>query len=249
MPRQSFLRGGLAALWALLLWQVVVVLTQVPPFILPPPRAVAEALWSHRVVLVDNALWSSGNLLGGLSLGLILGLETALLLALSPRARWLLRPLLVGAQAVPVFALAPLLTLWLGYGSASKLATIALVTYFPIASALYDRLMALPPGLQDLSRLSGASPLREMMLLRLPHAVPGLITGLRLAVVYGPLGVLIGEWVGAARGLGHLILLANGRGQTALMFAAIALLACLSLVLWATVEWLARRAATRGFGG
>ena len=117
------------------------------------------------------------------------------------------------------------------------------------ASALYDRLMALPPGLHDLSQLCGASRLREVLLLRLPHAVPGLISGLRLAVVYGPLGVLIGEWVGAARGLGHLMLLANGRGQTALMFAAIAVLACLSLLLWAAVEALARRAAIRGYGG
>ncbi|WP_289091612.1 ABC transporter permease subunit [uncultured Sulfitobacter sp.] len=157
----------------------------------------------------------------------------------------LLRPMLVVAQAVPVFALAPVITLWLGYGMPSKIVTIALVTYFPIASALFDRLMALPAGLGDLSRLSGANRWRETLLLRLPHAVPGLISGLRLAVVYGPLAVLIGEWVGSSRGLGHLILMANGRGQTALMFAALIVLAALSLLLWTAVEALARWAARR----
>ena len=108
-----------------------------------------------------------------------------------------------------------------------------------------DRLMALPAGLSDLSHLSGANRWRETLLLRLPHAVPGLISGLRLAVVYGPLAVLIGEWVGSSRGLGHLMLMANGRGQTALMFAALIVLAALSLLLWTAVEALARWAARR----
>ena len=107
--------------------------------------------------------------------------------------------------------------------------------------------MALPAGLSDLSRLAGASRWRETLLLRLPHAVPGLISGLRLAAVYGPLAVLIGEWVGSSRGLGHLMLMANGRGQTALMFAALVVLAALSLVLWVVVEALARWAARRSY--
>ena len=119
------------------------------------------------------------------------------------------------------------------------------MTYFPIASALFDRLMVLPTGLTDLSHLSGADRWRETLLLRLPYAVPGLLSGLRLAVVYGPLAVLIGEWVGSSQGLGHLMLMSNGRGQTALMFAALIVLACLSLILWLAVEVLSRWATTR----
>jgi putative hydroxymethylpyrimidine transport system permease protein len=238
-------RGTLALIVALAFWQAIVSLTGVPRFILPGPGLVAQALWDNAELLWQNALWSAANLGLGLAIGIVLGVETALLLALSRRARWLLRPMLVVAQAVPIFALAPMITLWLGYGMPSKIVTIALVTYFPIASALFDRLMALPTGLADLSRLSGAGRLRETLLLRVPHAVPGLLSGLRLAVVYGPLAVLIGEWVGASQGLGHLMLMANGRGQTALMFAALIVLACLSLSLWVTVEalsrWLSKR--------
>jgi len=209
---------------------------------------VAQALWDNAALIRDNALWSAGNLALGLGIGIALGIETALLLALSRRARWLLRPMLVAAQAVPVFALAPVITLWLGYGMPSKIVTIALVTYFPIASAMFDRLMSLPAGLTDLSQLSGASRWRETLLLRLPYAVPGLLSGLRLAVVYAPLAVLIGEWVGSSQGLGHLILMSNGRGQTALMFAALIVLACLSLCLWLTVEALSRMASRRLYG-
>jgi putative hydroxymethylpyrimidine transport system permease protein len=238
-------RGTLALIVALAFWQAIVSVSGVPRFILPGPGLVAQALWDNAGLLWQNALWSAGNLGLGLAIGIVLGIETALLLALSRRARWLLRPMLVAAQAVPVFALAPVITLWLGYGMLSKIVTIALVTYFPIASALFDRLMALPTGLADLSRLSGASRWRETLLLRLPHAVPGLLSGLRLAVVYGPLAVLIGEWVGSSQGLGHLMLMANGRGQTALMFAALIVLACLSLCLWVIVEALSRWSSRR----
>lgn len=238
-------RGGAAFLVALLVWQAIVSLSGVPRFILPGPVLVAQALWDNAGLIRDNALWSAGNLALGLGIGIVLGVETALLLALSRRARWLLRPMLVAAQAVPVFALAPVITLWLGYGMPSKIVIIALVTYFPIASAMFDRLMALPDSLADLSQLSGANRWRETLLLRLPYAVPGLVSGLRLAIVYAPLAVLIGEWVGASQGLGHLILMSNGRGQTALMFAALIVLACLSLCLWLVVEALSRRASER----
>jgi putative hydroxymethylpyrimidine transport system permease protein len=240
-------RGAVSFALAMAIWQLVVTLSGVPRFILPGPWLVLQALSANAALLWQNALWSAGNLALGLGVGIFLGVETAVLLTLSRRARWLLRPMLVVAQAVPVFALAPVITLWLGYGMPSKIVTIALVTYFPIASALFDRLMALPAGLSDLSRLAGASRWRETLLLRLPHAVPGLISGLRLAVVYGPLAVLIGEWVGSSRGLGHLMLMANGRGQTALMFAALVVLAALSLVLWVVVEALARWAARRSY--
>ncbi|WP_083445054.1 ABC transporter permease [Pseudorhodobacter aquimaris] len=236
----TLLRGLVVLLVPIAGWQATVTLSGIPQYILPGPILVAQSLWDNAGLLWQNALWSAGNLGLGLLAGIILGIETALMLALSPRARWLLRPMLVIAQAVPVFALAPVITLWLGYGMPSKIVTIALVTYFPITSALFDRLVALPAGLVDLSQLSGGNPCRELLFLRLPHAVPGLLSGLRLAVVYGPLAVLIGEWVGSSQGLGHLMLMSNGRGQTALMFAALLVLAFLSLCLWLAVEALSR---------
>lgn len=238
-------RAIVPLLVTLAVWQAVVSLSGVPRFILPGPGLVAQSLWDNAGLIWLNTLWSASNLGLGLLIGIALGVETALLLALSRRARWLLRPMLVLAQAVPAFALAPVITLWLGYGMPSKIVTIALVTYFPIASALFDRLMSLPAGLSDLSLLSGAGRWRETLLLRLPHAVPGLLSGLRLAAVYGPLAVLIGEWVGASQGLGHLMLMSNGRGQTALMFAALIALSGLSLSLWIAVEALSRWSSKR----
>lgn len=93
----------------------------------------------------------------------------------------------------------------------------------------------------DQASMMRATPLRRLVLLQVPHALPACFSGLRLAVIYAPFAVIIGEWVGSSRGLGHLMLLANGRGQTELMFAALFVLAGMSLLLFAALERLARR--------
>jgi len=106
-----------------------------------------------------------------------------------------------------------------------------LIIYFPVTSAFFDGLMRTPPGWLDLGRTMGATPARLMWRLRVPAAVPALGSGLKLAAVYAPIGAVIGEWVGAAGGLGYLMLLANGRAKTDLMFAALVVLAVLTLLL------------------
>ncbi len=230
----------LALAFGLGLWQAIVWATAVPHFILPSPVRVAAALWENTALLGAQAAVTLGNLAMGLGAGIMLGMATALNLAISPSARILLRPLMVFAQAVPVFALAPIVTLWLGYGAPSKIVMVALVTYFPVTSAFFDGLMRLPADLDDLARQMQARPWPRLMLLQLPHALPSLGSGLRLAAVQAPFAVIIAEWVGASKGLGHLMLLSNGRAQTDLMFAALILLAAISLCLFLAADRLAR---------
>ncbi len=238
---RSLARGALALGVALGLWQLLVWATAVPHFILPGPWRVAQAMQANAALLADQAAVTLSNLAIGLSAGLALGVLSALNLAMSPAARLLLRPMMVFAQAVPIFALAPIITLWLGYGAPSKIVMVALITYFPITSALFDGLMRLPAAYDDLARQMQARPWRRLVLLQWPHALPALGSGLRLAVVQAPFAVIIAEWVGASRGLGHLMLLSNGRGQTDLMFAALIVLAGISLCLFLSADWLARR--------
>ncbi|MCC5964756.1 MAG: ABC transporter permease [Natronohydrobacter sp.] len=236
----GIVRALLAGVVAITLWQVLVWATDIPHFILPGPARVALSLWTNAPLLWEHAQFTLFNLLTGMAAGISLGIVTALNLALSPGARLLLRPMLVFAQAVPVFALAPILTLWLGYGAASKTVIVMLVIYFPITSSYFDGLMRLPAPLTDLAQQMQASPIRRLYLLQIPHARPALFSGLRLAVVYAPFAVIIGEWVGSSRGLGYLMLMANGRGQTDLMFAALMVLAAMSLILFGLVERLAK---------
>lgn len=237
---QRLRNPALAALLALAVWQGVVWLGDMKPFILPGPARVAEALWLNRITITENAVVTIGEVLAGLALGALIGAATAIQLAASPAARAVVRPILVFTQAVPVFALAPVLTLWFGYGLWSKIAMAVLIIYFPVTSAFYDGLSRTPQGWLDLARTMGASPARIMWRVRVPAAVPSLASGLRLAAVYAPIGAVIGEWVGASKGLGHLMLLANGRAKIDLMFAALLVLALFTVVLHAVVDRVAR---------
>ena len=150
-------------------------------------------------------------------------------------------PILVFTQAVPVFALAPLLTLWFGYGMGSKIVMAVLIIYFPVTSAFHDGLARIDSGYRDLSVSMSAGKWNFMRYVQIPQALPALGSGLRLAAVYAPIGAVIGEWVGASKGLGYLMLLANGRAKIDLMFASLIVLACLTVLLHLAVGVLASR--------
>ena len=171
----------------------------------------------------------------GLIIGIALGMITALQFEISPTVKFFLKPVLIFSQAIPVFALAPVLTLWLGYGMISKVTMAVLIIYFPVTSAFHDGLTRTPQGLLDLSKVMQAKPLRLLFLIKLPAAVPNLLSGIRLAAVYAPIGAVIGEWVGSSQGLGYLMLLANGRVKTDLMFAALFTLGFMSMSLYGLI--------------
>ncbi|ASM74659.1 MULTISPECIES: ABC transporter permease [Roseobacteraceae] len=232
---------ALAVLLGLASWQGLVMLTGAPHFILPAPWRVAQAAYHSRAVIAENASVTAIEVLLGLVLGTLLGVVTAIQLALSKTAERLLLPVLVFTQAVPVFALAPLLTLWFGYGMGSKVVMAVLIIYFPVTAAFHDGLTRVDQGLRDLAVTMGAGKYRFMRHVQIPNALPGLGTGLKLAAVYAPIGAVIGEWVGASKGLGYLMLLANGRAKIDLMFASLIVLAVLTVALHITVGHLADR--------
>ncbi|MEM9097387.1 MAG: ABC transporter permease [Pseudomonadota bacterium] len=214
-----------------------------PNFILPAPERVAETLWLSRALLFEHSLTTFGEILLGIVFGVGLGMLTAFGFIASPWLRRQGQPVMVISQAIPVFALAPLLTLWFGYGIWSKIAMTTLIIYFPVTVAFYDGLRRTDRHLLDLAQVMGAERRRTLWLIRAPAALPALGSGLKLAAVYAPIGAVIGEWVGASHGLGYLMLLANGRAKTDLMFAAVIVLACLALAMYFAISALAARLA------
>ena len=239
-------RAGIAATCLMLaLWQTVIWTTGVARFILPPPALVAQTIWDSRALLAEHAVITMAEVLIGLILGAALGFVSAIGLVASPTSRALVRPILVFSQSIPVFALAPILTLWLGFGLWSKITMALIIIYFPVTSSFFDALMRTNRDWIGLAKVMGASPARIMWHIRVPAALPGFASGLRLAAVYAPIGAIIGEWVGASKGLGYLMLLANGRAKTDLMFAALIVLAILTILLHAAVNKLCERTLDR----
>lgn len=235
------LRAAVTAVVLVGLWQVVVTVGGLPHFILPSPARVAGTLVDKAPLVAWHALYTITEIVLGLGLGAVLGGVSALTLAqFRPARRWLL-PLLVVSQAIPVFALAPILVLWLGYGMVSKVAMATLVIYFPVTSAFYDGLRRTDPGWLELARTMNGPAWRVLWHVRLPAALPAFASGLRVAAAVAPIGAVIGEWVGASAGLGFLMLHSNARMQTDLMFAALVVLAGLAVTLYVVIDAALRR--------
>lgn len=236
------LRNSLiSALILISIWQISIWLTQVPSFILPAPLKVVYSFWDNKSLIGEHALITFIEVVLGLAIGVVLGIATALNLATSHNSRAFLRPILVFSQAFPFFALAPLLTLWFGFGLTPKIIMAVIIIYFPVASAFFDGLMTTPAGYLDLAKSLGATRTQTLWRIRVPAALPALGSGLRLGAVYGPIAAIIGEWVGASKGLGYLMLLANGRVKTDLLFASLLTLATLTVIFYLLIDWLVRR--------
>ena len=219
----------------LLVWQGAVWATGLPPFVLPAPWAVAAEGWTSRAMLAEHGLVTLAEVMAGLGLGGAAGVGFAIAGQVVPALRRWIDPVLAATQAVPVFVLAPVLTIWLGYGMGPKVAMTTLLVFFPVLSALTDAMDAVPEAHLDLARIAGAGRWRTIRHLLLPQAVPGLLSGLRVAATYAPTGAVIGEWIGASKGLGYLMLMANARSKADLMFAALVLVVAMTLTLRALV--------------
>lgn len=237
----SGLRPVMTLLVLLAVWATVSKTSGIQTFLLPTPKSVIIALWEQRGMLASSTVTTLTETALGLLLGTILGAVSALAIVYSPfMQRWLM-PLLLISQAIPVFALAPLLVLWFGFGMASKVVMAIIVIFFPITAAFSDGLRRTDLGFLDLARTMNASPLSILSHVRLPAAMPAFASGLRVATAIAPIGAVVGEWVGASSGLGYVMLNANARIETDVMFAALFVLALMAISLWVLVDRVLKR--------
>lgn len=233
---KDILRGILVFVSLILLWHGLVVLLQLPSYILPTPYQVLKTGFLRFDLIVSEIKPTMIETILGLVLGILLGSLAALCMSFFRPVTWWLLPILIISQAIPTFAIAPLFVIWFGYGMASKIATTIIMLFFPVSSALYDGLRLTNSGWLDLAKTMNAKKWRIFWHIRLPAALPSLATGIRVATVIAPIGAIVGEWVGSSHGLGFLMLNANARMQIDLMFAALFVIVMFSLVLYFVVD-------------
>lgn len=233
VKRLSILCAGLLGVW-----QLLVLVTGVPHYILPGPVPVVAAVFNHWSQLWMHLQTTVVEIVFGLLLGTILGTSCALVMIVwQGLRRWML-PVLVISQAIPVFALAPILVLWFGYGMASKVAMAVLIIFFPVTSAFYYGMRRTEPDLLELARIMGGGRVATLRYIVIPSALPAFASGMRVATAVAPIGAVVGEWVGSSSGLGFYMLHANARMQIDIMFASLALLSVFSLTLYFSVDLL-----------
>ena len=220
----------------LLIWQIVVTLTSIEHYILPSPNRVLIALNQNYGILYKHSVITFSEIILGLILGVGLGFFSALLMGYYKLARDWLMPIVVISQAIPVFALAPILVLWIGYGLASKIAMATIIIYFPITAALLDGLVRTNKEQIYLAKIMGASSWSIIKNIKLPSAMPSFASGVRIGAAVAPIGAVVGEWVGSSGGLGYLMLHANAKMQIDLMFAALFILALIATLTYFSID-------------
>jgi NitT/TauT family transport system permease protein len=227
----------------LLIWQGLVMLLDLPAFILPTPAQVGERFFRALSdgSLLENSAATLLEVLSGLVSGVILATLLGYVLAKSTFLENVLQPFLVASQAVPTVAIAPLLVIWFGTGIFSKILICALIVFFPVLVNTIVGLRAVPENLRDLMRSMHATRLQTLRLLELPAALPVLLGGLRIGATLSVIGAVVGEFVGANRGLGFFINVGRGQYDTALVFVGVLTLVCMAILLYSFVLWMERR--------
>lgn len=222
---------------AIIIWHLIARYGGFPAFILPSPVQVwtrlLSALFEGR--LAYHIAVTLGEVLAGLALGVITATTLGYLLAKSETFERLFAPYIVASQSIPIVAIAPLLVIWFGPGLLSKVLICALIVFFPVLINTIVGLRSVPDELHDLMRSLQASSWQTFQYLEVPAALPVFLGGLRIGATLAVIGAVVGEFVGADRGLGFLINVGRGQYDTALVFVAIFTLVGMALVLYGVV--------------
>ena len=216
-----------------LAWQGVASLESVDDLLVASPVETAEALYDEFDLLWDNALVTLVEVLLGLAVAVPLGVLLAVGMHLVRPLRDAAYPLLVASQAIPIVVLAPIFVLAFDYGIGPKIAIVALICFFPVTVNLLDGLRSVEPELLKLMRSLGASRLATLWKVELPSSLPFLFSGLKIAATVSVIGAVFGEWAGADKGLGRLVLLANTQLETPRVYAGIVVLTLMAVALFA----------------
>ncbi len=215
----------------LLLWEGLVRLFHVPAFVLPPPSAVFAALWQGILsgILIQNLWITCLETLLGFLVGSALALGLGAGIALSRNADFFLYPYVVMFQSLPKVALAPIIVVWFGLGLTSKVMNAALIAFFPLMINTISGLRAADGDRINLMRSLDASRLQIFWMLQFPSALPFIMAGLEIALIFSLIGAIVAEFVGAESGLGMLIQSMNLSLDVAGQFSVLLILSCLGL--------------------
>jgi NitT/TauT family transport system permease protein len=224
-------------------WEWLPGLFGVPAFVLPP----ASQVWSEfvRMLSTDRVLWHSSitllEVVVGFFLGSVLGMAIGYLLGVSPRAEVVLSPYILALQIAPKVAFAPLFVMWLGFTVYPKILVAILIVFFPVMVNVLTAMRTVDPDMVNLARAFSASRWQIFRKIEYPASLPPLFSGLRIGATLAVIGVVVGELVGGNLGLGYLLVMGGGQGNTAMVFVAILLLTVIGILAYGAVILVERR--------
>ena len=222
------------------LWELGVIVFKVPRYLLPAPSAVFGEIASNWVILLKHASETLTIIVVAFTISACVGIPLALAISFVPVFKRTVYPIIVFSQMIPKIAIAPLFVIWFGFGFLPKVLIAVLVSFFAVVIQSIVGFTSLRPESLRVARSMGARPFDIFLKVRLPHALPNIFAGLKLAMASSAVGAIVGEFIASQRGLGYLVLVANGEMNTALAFAGMLLLSLMGIVLYFIVETVER---------
>jgi NitT/TauT family transport system permease protein len=229
-------RPTLVLLIAFGAWWFATANEMMPRYLVPTPGDVAETLVEDRGMLLKHSGITVYETVAGFVLATALGLVTAILIVYSSTFEKSFYPIILFAQVIPKIAIAPILIVWFGFGPEPKVILAVLIAFFPVVISGVAGLRSIDPELLELSSTMGAGRWKTFVKLRFPASLPHLFAGLKVAATLAVVGAVVGEFVGADKGLGYVLLLASGNLNAPLLFADLILMSVIGIVLFAAVE-------------
>lgn len=247
MTRQRGLLETLAFfVFLVLLWEALVRLLQIKEYLLPAPSEIIETGWASLGILLKQTVVTLYEVVLGFVAAVVGGLTIAVGIYFLPILRRTIYPLVVAFQGMPKVALAPLIIVWIGYGTGSKVLMAFMFAFFPVVISTLGGLSGTPANLEEHFRALRADGWTMFWRLKIPNALPNVMDGCKIAMPLAVIGAIVGEFVGSNSGLGNLIVFAAGSARTDLMFAALIFITLLSLVLYGSIECIGRLVWWRG---
>lgn len=224
----------------LVVWQIAVTVLEVPTYLLPAPTEIIVSIRDNFSDLLQHGWVTTYEMVLGYLMAIAISVPLAVAITASPRFDRFITPILLFSQTIPKIAIAPLFLVWFGFGPFPKILVAFLISFFPIVIDTTIGLKSVSPEMLDLVRSMGATKLQVFLKIRLPTSLPYMFGGLKVAATLAVVGAIVGEFVGADKGLGYLLLIANSYLDTPLLFAAIVGLTTLGIILFYIIEGLER---------
>jgi NitT/TauT family transport system permease protein len=231
-----------AALGLITVWQASVYFLSIPDYLLPGPFVVIHEIISSWPLLYQNALVTLYETSVGFGFAVIISIPISVAVVRWKPVERTVMPFMVFLQTVPKIAIAPLFMIWFGFGYFPKILISFLLAYFPIVIELITGLRDVEPEVLDLAKSMSAKPLQTFIKIRIPNSLPYMFNGLKLGALLALVGAVVGEFMGSLKGLGFLVIYANDRLDTTLLFADLVLLLLIGKLVYSVVEWVERYA-------
>jgi NitT/TauT family transport system permease protein len=222
----------------LAVWELGVAIVKPPAYLLPPPTEIIRVFVDEFAKIAFHGWVTLYEMLLGYGLAVAIAIPLAIAITSSERFDRLTMPTLLFFQVVPKVAIAPLFLVWFGVGALPKILVAFLISFFPIVIDAAVGLRSMSTEMRDLARSMGATRMQVFAQFRLPTSLPYLFSGLKVAATLAVAGAVVGEFVGADKGLGYLLLVTNSNLETALMFATLFALTFIGLAFFYAVEFL-----------